>query len=1491
MTACLNISYLYESLACRKRFWGGQNYLFSNPVKKGKFSFALLFCLCFLPSFSQKIEVKTQDFNETNGLSTYANFIHKDSRDIIWIGTQFGLYRFDGQDFAHFDEKDGLPFRQIMEIFEDTEGWFWLHKTCIGKPNCQRDLAFFHPLTKEVMTFEERFGDKVSIQTSQIRGIGQDSAKIYFTADKKLLIWSKEAGIREKPISDAKVTPTLWTKVNDAILGAIDFDMINRWQYFRENMHYLAIDTNGMIRQQFQLPSDIKSLDVTRFRTNHFELEKFRVRNLEIGKADDGSLIIDTLDFSLPCCPKNEDYVHYDQNLFTDKQGQLLHSDLGWIKNTEGIYPKGLNISNIFLETKKVWVKEKENPNFFQHFRGEPRHEYFDHETKTTWLALPNGIKAIEFKPQKIVHLNALNQVKQLAISAYVISEHELVLSIQREWFLYNTQTNELKPLPMLSNQEYNHPLRKSGYSVPDKATLWLFNNSPKLKNSRLLKLNTQYYELTVYPKVINKTDFWPSQMIQIDNRFLVGDREGLKWFYLDGHALEAFQQYNEFEVLQTSKVHFFKEYGEEHFWIGSNEGLFLFSKEEGIVARYGEMEEGDFYLPAKDFYHMSEAKEEGYWLATMQGLIFFSADGRRLTVDGEGNEKATTTVKRSDRLPSTVYRHYKNLSTNELLAAYEDDYGFVWMPTPHGLIQFQISSGLSKTYREGEGLSSKSFQEYAHAQMPDGTLVLGSYKGFNVLHPKDFKDVQFNPNVPLSILDFEQYKANADQIEYRLKEVIEKGEIILEPGDKFFNIRVALTDYRDAEKHRFAYKIEGYQDDWQEDKSNWIRISGLPYGEYVLKIKGRLPDGQMAEPGLNIPIHVLRPFYLKSNFIIASLLTFLLMVYLFYKWRTRQLKERQKELEQRVKDRTAQIEKDKLIIEQQAKELRQLDKVKSRFFANVSHELRTPVTLILGPVKSMINSGTLSAKNLTLAKLNLKSAKNLLKLVNEILDLTKMESGKIELEEELVAFHPLLGLLTAAFDGMAKQKQIQYRVEYHADKELWLELDAKKFEKILNNLLSNAFKFTPPNGQITVLVEDRGHHIYLCVEDSGRGIHPDDLPFVFDRFYQSAQPDALKEGGTGIGLSLCMEFAKLMNGSLIVESTLEKGSKFMFEFPKKLAPSTQALTEGLSVLDEVKSSKLSKSPVYLPTEKNRPPANILLVEDNENLREYIQIIIEENYKVTTAENGRVAWEYLMACPESSEVDGRRSMVDGHHSDEASSPLSTDNPKGASRQPQRGKPTTDNRPPDLIISDIMMPEMDGYELLEKLKGSDRFRGIPVIMLTALAELKDKLKALRIGVDDYMVKPFEEEELMARIENLLNNYYSRNQWQQKYREEKEEIEANKPAISVEDTLWLEEVESILKRELSNTKYSVRDLAYEIALSERQLERRLKQFIGLTPKKYFLEIQLQEAKRLFETKRYRTISQVAYASGFSNPKHFSTVFRKHFGVPPSQFFAQQ
>ena len=746
-----------------------------------------------------------------------------------------------------------------------------------------------------------------------------------------------------------------------------------------------------------------------------------------------------------------------------------------------------------------------------------------------------------------------------------------------------------------------------------------------------------------------------------------------------------------------------------------------------------------------------------------------------------------------------------------------------------------------------------------------------------------DFKDFDANPQILLIIIEYEPHVNSTDLIENRLEQVIQNKNIVLEPGDKFFNMRVALSDYREAPNHRFAYKIDGYQKEWQEDRSNLIRISGLPYGDYSLKIKGRLANGQFAQPGLSIPTAVLKSFYLQNWFIAIASLLFFLSIFSFNRLRTKQLKARQKELESTVNEATLtirqkneeleqdklKIEQDKQKIEQQATALRALDKTKSRFFANVSHEFRTPLTLILSPIQSILKSNELNNRNEIWLRMAQQSGERLLRLTNEILDLNKLEAGKLSLQLSRILLFNFLKRIIASFQSHAENASIELLFQYELEKALLVKIDTKKTETIIINLLSNALKFTPSGGQIIVVAKNHQKYLQIAVQDTGRGIHRDDLPHIFNRFFQTKQVNRLAEGGTGIGLALSQEFAKLMDGKLDVASKLKEGTTFTLSLPLievigrlsdeevKLLAKNQVIQNGQASKVESKEGdtfKVSPSLVVAKDHNKVSPSSqttqstILIVEDNIDLRQYLQTLLSAKFQVHTAENGQIALDYLAS----------------------------------------------NTLPNLILSDIMMPIMDGYQLLERLKATEQYQFIPVIMLTALAQADHKLKALRIGVDDYMLKPFSEEELMARIANLLQHAHLRQQFIQENPVRvaesdapSTETEAAPIELSQTDIAWLEELENITLKNLGNFNLSVEHLATEMAQSRWQLNRHLKTLTGLSPRQYLLETRLNQARTLLEQRGYKSVKAITYTVGIKGLDHFSRQFKARFGKSPSEY----
>ena len=537
-------------------------------------------------------------------------------------------------------------------------------------------------------------------------------------------------------------------------------------------------------------------------------------------------------------------------------------------------------------------------------------------------------------------------------------------------------------------------------------------------------------------------------------------------------------------------------------------------------------------------------------------------------------------------------------------------------------------------------------------------------------------------------------------------------------------------------------------------------------------------------------------------------------------------------------------------LIQQQSEKLKSLDAAKSRFFANVSHELRTPLTLVLGPIKTALKSGTLNNRNFTLLTMAQQNAENLLQLVASILDLSRMEHGKLKLEEKPESLFPLLRRIISSFESHAQREGIELTFDYQAEKDLRLQLDELKLKNILNNLLSNAIKFTQHGGKIKVTAIDKVNAIWLSVHDTGRGITSNDLPHVFDRFYQTEEENAPTEGGTGIGLAFCKELATIMGGKIWVESQSGAGSTFYVELPRKevlgvpeeieeVSPEEQpAITPVLTA-----NGKAHKVNEHTPADGHRP--TILVVEDNYSLRDYLTTILEPHYNVVTASNGEDALN----------------LLNGNSNTKSQT----------------------NCKPSLIISDVMMPVMDGFQLMEKLKADNRYNRLPLIMLTARADIRDKLKALRIGVDDYLLKPFDEEEVLVRISNLLENYAIRKEMAVEDAAPKKEI----PAISEQDRQWLETFETYIQQNLSNEMVNIPDLARQFAMSESSLLRQLKYLTGLTPAKYLQEMRLDKARQLLEQHVYKSVNQVAKEVGYQDAKSFSRSFKKRFGKSPREF----
>ncbi len=515
--------------------------------------------------------------------------------------------------------------------------------------------------------------------------------------------------------------------------------------------------------------------------------------------------------------------------------------------------------------------------------------------------------------------------------------------------------------------------------------------------------------------------------------------------------------------------------------------------------------------------------------------------------------------------------------------------------------------------------------------------------------------------------------------------------------------------------------------------------------------------------------------------------------------------------------------------VEQHSIRIQELQSVQSRWFTNIAHELRTPLTLILGPLQNLLQKPSLPVELKKDALLAKKYGLQLTEHVNEILEVSKLESGKLVLQEEPVDMVRLIKQALSSFESLASQKEIDLSLEEPSFNPI-LRVDRKKILTILNNLVSNSLKFTQAQGSIRLFLIQTEQFYEIQVKDSGYGIDKLDLPNLFDRFYQSGKHQA-SHGGLGIGLTLSQELAKLHGGIIVVDSELNKGSTFSLKLPDSLQ------TE--STPEDLESTEVTKIDDQAPSNTRTAKPIILIVEDHPDMRMYMRSFLLGHYQLLEAREGNEALRLL-----------------------------------------------EKTRPDLIISDVKMPGMDGLTFANVIKNQSKFRLTPFITLTAHANEKDKLISFKAGVDDYLLKPFDTEELLIRIDNLITNHRER----QKAVEEVDRETHRGESMTLDEQL-IQELENRVNEHLSNASFSVPDLAKISAMSISTLTRLIKKMTGLTPGQFIRELRLLKAIELLESNRFATISEVVYSIGFEDVSSFSRLFKKRFGKSPSTFVKSQ
>ena len=902
----------------------------------------------------------------------------------------------------------------------------------------------------------------------------------------------------------------------------------------------------------------------------------------------------------------------------------------------------------------------------------------------------------------------------------------------------------------------------------------------------------------------------------------IIGPQKRAEWGFYNANTMDSiriFDRFNSFDTLRGSQVFQFLEDG-PYVWASTDKGLVRIDKQKGVVQHLWEGADVDSAIPLVGAHFLHKDEQGVYWVASIsKGLVRFE-----LSVDNKvRNIRQYTTA--------------DFLSSDLLYTLFEDNNNRLWISTFSGINCFDKKTEKVTVYTKKDGLPVNEFNRIAGFQDKNGHIFFGGVEDLVTFNPDEVSTGLYE--IPLLLSSVDVYIGETEQKEDYYFKTQKSQSISISSDVRYFEIMVALADYVNANKISYFYQIEGIHEDWRPMSGNRVQLSNLPYGSHQLVFKALGPNQQFSSQELRLSLQVERPYYLTWWFILIVVSGVLFSFWMFLRWQLKRFKQRQVELENLVQQRTEKINQDKQLIEKQAERLKALDETKSRFFANISHELRTPLTLIKGPLTTVLKSKNLTNKEFTSLQVIKRHTNYLHKRINEILELNRLELNKGQINLIPVSLYDFVKVTISNFESVAPQKNITFSFDFQIDKKLQVLLDKNKFEHVIFNYLSNAFKYTTSNGHIAVVVREVNNKLQFLVRDTGVGIPEKDLPNVFQRFYQAE--NAQKTGSTGIGLALCQEIAKLLDGRVWAESKIGKGSTFYFEIPYS---EILGVVEGIRSDSELREEEMELSLVAgseVARKQGQQVARILLVEDNPALRDYIESILIEYYQVDQVENGQLALDYLAV-----------------------------------------------NTPNLIISDIMMPVMDGLEFLERVKRSDQYRHLPMIMLTARVGLETKLSALQLGVDDYVTKPFDEKELLVRVRNLLENQKERMVFVQT-----EDVKEGKTTpkeevvLSESDQKWLADLEEEVMRNLGNSQYTMQDCADALSLSERQLRRRVKKCSGMNFNKYLRFARLKLAKTILENGEKETLAEVAYTVGFETPAYFSKLFVEAYGKKPSSY----
>lgn len=1350
-----------------------------NLYKNSRLFCFLWILLCFYStvSFPQTPKINFSHLTVEDGLSQSTVFsIAQDSMGFMWFGTKDGLNKFNTQGFEVYrhNKKDPNSIsssQNINALLTDRKGQLWIAT--------QNGLNLYIPESNNFKHFLHDPADPQSISNNVIRSLYQDRQGNLWVGTEQGLNQMLPSGKFRRFYGKDK-----GGNLANSLIKTIHQDFENTlWVGGSAGLTSMELrHGNYRFKSYFHDPGNQRSIinnDVTTIYEDHF-------RNLWIGTHNNGLELFDR---------KGQSFTH-----FSLKKGQndglrsnvirkmkMDHEGRLWISTLNG-----LNILDLHTRKFTAYVHNPEDPSSLN------QNSIYDimlDRAGSMWLgSYYGGIN--------VFHANSTPFKKYRAspgkngISSNVISvitedaSHNLWIGTEAEGLnYYNRSTGQFSNF---KSDIYNPNSLSSNLVkailIDKKQKVWLGTYEGGLD-----KYDPKSGQFSHYRPADQPNSLHSNRIVCLSQ-----DHTGKIWIGTRSHGIYWYnEQQNNFTVFEDPRysnelkfVRCFFEDAAHNFWIGTNSGTFVLKKGASRLVQFSNPQT-DFAFDDINF--IREDTKGNIWMGSYQsGLIKHTPSNQH----------------------TQFFTMREGLPANNVLGLLEDDKAEFWISTSNGLAKYNGHFFINYTVQDG--LTGNVFNYNSFFKDAKGELFFGGYNGLVSFFPEQIKRNTTSPGAVFTQLRlFNKAVAINDESKLLTKSIHLSKAISFSYDQNIFSIDFAILNYIKSEKNRYAYKLEGFEKDWNYVSTPSATFTNLPSGSYSLLIKGANNDGVWTEKPERLIIHVKPPLWKTwwAYLIYVVLIMGLIFLVLRFLW-IRALLRREHEVFQ----------------------------MKLDFFTNVSHEIRTPLTLIVGPLENLVEesqeSPALHRKLLDVKR----NAGRLTRLVTELMDFRKAESGKLKLNvapANIVSFAKEIFL---SFGYLSLQKQITYTFDCSAEV-IEVYFDGEQLEKVFFNLLSNAFKFTPDQGSIRLQISANADSVEVLVADSGTGIPEASRDKIFTNFYQVREHRS-GNTGTGIGLALAEKISKLHHGSLILlpdERLSDPEMHTCFSLKLKLGSQhfkKDDLAEDFVDIEAAIHYREEIEPLAeedILAEYKANAASILIVEDNDEIRTFISRSLSPYFRVIEARDG------LEGLAKALELI-----------------------------------------PDLIVSDVMMPNMDGLELCRTIKTDLRTSHIPVILLTARSGNIHELKGLKTGAEAYVTKPFSIHTLQLNINNLLNLQVN---MRRKFSQQMT-LQPSNVIIESTDQDFLNKMMTLIEGNLSNEAFGVNELASELGMSTPILYKKVKAMTGFTVNNFIKSVRLQRAAQLLQQGTF-TVYEVAYMVGFSSSKYFSKEFAKQFSRSPSDY----